>query len=106
MRVVRGRSAARLLDTQGEPLVGATVKVVGKQKWPSPTSTVIMRLDDVDPNDVLEFSYIGMKTYRRKAGTKQLNIIMEDDSRTLGDVVVTGMQRMDKRLFTGSTTND
>jgi TonB-linked SusC/RagA family outer membrane protein len=45
-----------------------------------------------------------MKTYRRKAGTKQLSIIMEDDNKTLDDVVVTGMQKMDKRLFTGSTT--
>lgn len=99
-RSVRGR----LLDTQGEPLVGATVKVVGKQKVAITNINGYYELDGVDPNDVLEFSYIGMKTYRRKAGTKQLNIIMEDDSRTLGDVVVTGMQRMDKRLFTGSTT--
>lgn len=99
-RQVRGR----LLDTNGEPLIGATVKVVGEQKATVTNAEGYYEMDDVEPDNVLEYSYVGMKTYKRKAGTKQLNIIMEDDSHNIGNVVVTGMQKMDKRLFTGSTT--
>ncbi len=61
-------------------------------------------ISGVKPSDVLEYKYIGMRPYKRKAGTRRANIILEDDVHSLGDVVVTGMQNMDKRLFTGSTT--
>ena len=99
-QVARGK----LLDKNGEPLIGATVKVVGSDKGTVTNTEGEFELAGVAPTDVLEFSYIGMKTYKRKAGTKRLNIIMEDDATSLQDVVVTGMQRMDRRLFTGSTT--
>lgn len=34
----------------------------------------------------------------------ELKVVLESDSRQLQEVVVTGMQKMDKRLFTGATT--
>ena len=33
-----------------------------------------------------------------------MKVVLEPDSKVLGEVVVTGMQKMDKRLFTGSTS--
>ena len=51
----------------------------------------------------LQISYIGMKT--EEVGIKShLKITMKTDSEILQEVVVTGMQRMDKRLFTGAAT--
>lgn len=112
IQIQKGRTATvepntargRLLDKNGEPLIGGIVKVVGTQNKTVTDADGRYELHDVSPSDILEFSYIGMKPYRRKAGTKAVNIILEDDSQTLDNVVVTGMQHMDKRLFTGSTT--
>lgn len=97
---VRGR----LLDKNGEPLVGAAVKVAGTQQGTVTDADGCYVLEGVEPGETLEYSYVGMKTYRRKASSKPVSIIMEDDATVIGNVVVTGMQRMDKRLFTGSST--
>ena len=52
---------------------------------------------------VKKISYIGLKTQEVpiKAGT--IRILMKPDAEVLEEVVVTGMQKMDKRLFTGAT---
>ena len=96
--------SGRLLDADGAPLVGATVKVAGTQNATITDADGRYVLSGVRQSDMLEYSYIGMKTYRRKASLKPVNVILEPDATTLGDVVVTGMHNMDKRLFTGSTT--
>ncbi len=98
----KGRATGQLLDANGEPLVGATVRLAGSKIGTITDSDGNYVLNGVDPDDVLEFSYIGMKTYRHKAGSKSLKVIMQDDANTLGDVIVTGMQRVDRRLFTGA----
>ena len=50
----------------------------------------------------LKISYIGMKTQEVpiKAGT--IKVVLQPDAEVLEEVVVTGMQKMDKRLFTGA----
>jgi len=89
----------------GEPAIGASVKVKG---------TAVGAATDVDgkfsftttvANPQLVISYIGMKTMTVKGG-QNMTIHMESDqsSHQLGEVVVTGMQKMDKRLFTGAAT--
>ena len=101
----KGRKVSgRLFDSHGEPLIGATVKEVGTQNVAVTDIDGNYTLNDVKEGAMLEYSYIGMKTYRRKASDKPSHIILKDDDHTLGDVVVTGMQTMDKRLFTGSST--
>lgn len=94
----------KLMDANGEPLIGASVKVAGTQNATVTDVNGRYELQGVSPTDVLEYSYIGMKPYKRKAGTKPVSIILESDINTINDVVVTGIQKMDKRLFTGSTT--
>ena len=51
----------------------------------------------------MQISYIGMKT-QEVSIKPHLKITMTTDSEILQEVVVTGMQRMDKRLFTGAAT--
>ncbi|RGM48797.1 SusC/RagA family TonB-linked outer membrane protein [Bacteroides sp. OM08-11] len=51
----------------------------------------------------LQISYIGMQT-QEVAIKPHLKITMKADNEVLEEVVVTGMQRMDKRLFTGAAT--
>ena len=51
----------------------------------------------------MQISYIGMKT-EEVSIKPRLKVTMKIDSEMLQEVVVTGMQRMDKRLFTGATS--
>ena len=95
----------RLFDSHGEPLIGATVKEVGTHNATVTDSNGNFELDAVSDDAVLEYSYIGMKTYRRKASAKSAHIILEDDDHSLGDVVVTGMNKIDRRMFTGAATS-
>ncbi|MDR1762971.1 MAG: SusC/RagA family TonB-linked outer membrane protein [Dysgonamonadaceae bacterium] len=87
-----------------EPVIGANVTVKG---FPTVGATT-----DIDGNFELKIpkgattliiSYIGFKTQEVKV-KEQLNIVLEPDSQMLSEVVVTGMTKTDKRLFTGSTT--
>ncbi len=84
------------------PIIGATVSVVG-----SKTATVTDMNGkfsiDVPAGKKLQFSFIGCKstTMSPKAN---MNVVLESDAQQVNEVVVTGMQKMDKRLFTGAST--
>ena len=52
----------------------------------------------------LKISYIGMKTQEIPIKPGTIRILLKPDAEVLEEVVVTGMQKMDKRLFTGATT--
>ena len=97
-------ATGRLLDQNGEPVIGAIVTVAGTDKRTVTDAEGRYSISGVGTDDVLQYSYVGMKTYKRKAGPKPVTIIMEDNTHALDDVVITGMQHMDKRLFTGSAT--
>lgn len=55
----------------------------------------------------LVFSYIGYKSIEAQvtAAKTQFNIILEEDQNKLNEVVVTGYQTINKKLFTGSATS-
>ena len=74
----------------GEPIMGATVKVVG--------NNAVGTITDIDgnfslelknANAELEFSYIGMKTKKVKASAK-MTVILDADSHMLENVIITG----------------
>lgn len=88
-----------------EPLIGATVSVKGKPAIATATDLDgNFTLNVPSANSTLEVKYVGMKTVEVKASTSPLKIVMESNAQQLGEVVVTGMSKMDKRLFTGATT--
>ena len=51
----------------------------------------------------LVISYVGMKP-QEVAPKKNMRIVLQSSSEELQEVVITGMQKMDKRLFTGAAT--
>ena len=74
----------------GEPIMGATVKVVG--------NNAVGTITDIDgnfslelknANAELEFSYIGMTTKKVKASAK-MTVILDADSHMLENVIITG----------------
>lgn len=99
-----GGVSGRIVDSDGEPLIGARVTVVGTKKGTITDSDGNFHIADASPNDVITVSYIGKKTLRRKAGTQNMNIVVDDDRRTIDDVVVVGYGAMKKKDLTGSVT--
>ena len=91
-------------ESDGQPVAGAYVLVNG---------TTIGTITDGDgkfgikavPADAKEIivTFLGMTTASAKISTTPLHIVMKEDATYLEGVVVTGMQKTDKRLFTGST---
>ena len=89
----------------GLPIIGATVLLKGKTSVGTATDLdgrFTMNVPSADSH--LLVSYIGMNTKDVKVSTSEMNIVLEPNSQVLQEVVVTGMGKMDKRLFTGATT--
>ena len=96
-----------VLDETGEPLIGASLKL---KKGGQGTVTDLeghFLLTAPSKSDVVVVSYLGYETQEIAVGklAQQSTIRLKPDSgQQLEEVVVTGMQKMDKRLFTGATT--
>ena len=94
-----------VVDAQGEPVVGAAVYVEGYQS--------IGTLSDLDGNFSLKnvpekaqfivASCMGYKDQRLPV-KDGMRFVLQDDSTVLDAAVATGMQTVDRRLMTGSTT--
>ncbi len=91
-----------VVDSEKEPLIGASVSVVGGK---------VGAITDIDGNftiqckqgDMLEISYVGYNNRKIQAG-KGLNIVMEQDAKTLDEVTVVGVGygKMRKSDLTGA----
>ena len=97
-------SGTVVADDGDEPVTGAVIRLKGQK--------AALAVTDIDgnfsfttshANGTFEVSSVGYETATMKAG-QNLKIRLKGDSQTIGEVVVTGMQKMDKRLFTGATT--
>ncbi len=90
-------------DENGEPVIGATVKVKETQKG------TITDFDgnysiEAAPNATLIFSYVGYQTQEVSiSGKTTINITMKEDHATLDEVVVVGYGVQKKKLVTGAT---
>lgn len=87
----------------GQPLIGATIQIKGSKSGVLTDIDGRFFIEKVASNSVLQFSYIGMKP-QELSPSQTMNVTLNSDVQTLSEVVVTGMQKMDKRLFTGATT--
>ena len=89
----------------GEPIIGATVRVKGQEATGTATDFDGRFTLTVPSSDSkLVVTYVGMDTKEVKVSSSEMKIVLESNSQVLGEVVVTGMGKMDKRLFTGATT--
>ncbi|MDR1368894.1 MAG: carboxypeptidase-like regulatory domain-containing protein, partial [Dysgonamonadaceae bacterium] len=87
-----------------EPVIGASVVVKGNAGIGTVTDIDgKFALSVPDGAKTLIISYIGMKTQEVSVKEK-VEAILEPDAQMLGEVVVMGMTKTDKRLFTGATT--
>jgi len=90
-------------EESGERIIGASIIV--KDQIQSGTVTNAngeFQLLVPEGSKRLIISYVGMKT-RELEIRANMTIVLSPDTKILDEVVVTGMQKMDKRLFTGAT---
>ena len=101
-----GDISGTILDENGEPLIGASLKLKKNGQGTVTDINGHFQLSASARGDVVTITYIGYEPLQiavdRLAQTKTVRL--QPDRRQIEEVVITGMQKMDKRLFTGATT--
>ncbi len=86
----------------GSPLPGATIQVKGTNKGTQTNAGGTFQIN-VPSNAVLVVSFIGKTTQEISVGNQtSLNIVLQDNEQTLGEVVVIGYGSQKKKDLTGS----
>lgn len=97
-----GNVQGTVVDGNGDPVIGASVFVKGTKTGAITDIDGKFFIKDVS-GKTLVVTYIGYDKQEVKA-ENGMRIVMAENTYALEGVVVTGMQKMDKRLFTGSTS--
>ena len=93
-------------DKNDEPMIGVNVVVKGTTNGTITGLDGDFVLSGVKKSDVISFTYIGFKTKDVKyGGQKQLDVVLEEDTETLDEVVVIGYGTVNKRDLTGSVAS-
>lgn len=92
-----------VLDAQNEPVIGATVVVLGQTNLGAMTDIDgNFTIANVPPKSTIKISFVGMVTQEilLAPGQTQLKVILKEDSEMLDEVVVTalGIKRSEKAL--------
>ena len=96
--------SGRVVDRNGEPVIGVNVVEKGT------TNGTITGMDgkftlNVSPNATLMLSYIGYKAQEIAVNNRtQYNVVLDEDTDALDEVVVVGYGTMKKSSLTGSVT--
>ncbi len=102
---LKGNTKGKVTDTQGLPLPGVNVRIKGEGASKGTTTNFDGKFAlDTKADDILEVSYLGYGTYEFRVGkSKELFIIMEEDSSALNEVVTVGygVQQEDTKEIEG-----
>lgn len=92
-------------DTKGEPLIGVTVRVKGTTVGTITDMNGVFMLSNVPRDAMLEISYVGMKTQDIPVnGRTVIDIVMEEETEMLEEVVVIGFGTQKKVNLTGAVS--
>jgi|AGTN01.1.fsa_nt_gi TonB-linked outer membrane protein, SusC/RagA family/TonB-dependent outer membrane receptor, SusC/RagA subfamily, signature region len=92
-------------DTQGESLVGVTIQVQGTSYGTVTDFNGRFTLSNVPPNGTLEVTYVGM--HRQVIpinGRTTIDVVLQEDTQSLEEVVVVGYGTQRKVNLTGSVS--
>lgn len=94
----------KITDAQNEPMIGVSVLEKGT------TNGVISDMEgdyslSVKPGATIVYSYIGYVTQEKKASSGVINIKLDEDSKTLEEVVVVGYGVQKKSSLTGAVSS-
>lgn len=92
-----------VVDNMGEPVIGASVKVVGTTNGAVTDLDGNFALTNVPKNATVEISYIGYTTQKVSvAGKSDLKVTLQEDNKALDEVVVVGYGVQRKSDVTGA----
>lgn len=97
------RITGTVTDQQGESIIGATVAVKGKTSGTVTDINGSFILNEVNNDDILTISYIGLKSKDIRVGTNSsFIIILDDNSIELREVIALGYTTQKRRDMIGS----
>ncbi|MGN6510234.1 MAG: SusC/RagA family TonB-linked outer membrane protein [Chitinophaga sp.] len=90
----------------GTPLAGVSILVKGTSQGTVTDVNGRFELKNVKENSVLLFRFIGfaVKEVQLSSASANLNVVLEETENKMSEVVVTGYQNVDRKLFTGAAT--
>jgi TonB-dependent starch-binding outer membrane protein SusC len=98
--------SGRVSDSAGSPLPGVSVVIKGSAKGSITDSEGKYFLSNVPETATLVFSFVGMKTKEIiAAGKTNVDVIMQEESVGLEEVVAIGYGKMSRKDLTSSITN-
>ncbi|MBQ9355772.1 MAG: TonB-dependent receptor [Prevotella sp.] len=103
--LAQGTVRGTVIDAAGEPIIGASVKVLGTNG--GGVTDVNGQFNVQAARDAqLEISYVGYITQRVSVGGRQnINVTLQEDSQTLNDVVVIGYGTARRSDISGSVAS-
>lgn len=107
LKVFEGRISksieGRVVDEDGEPLIGVNVLLKGTDKGTATDFDGYFTLDDVNTDDILIVSYVGYQTQEVIIGEAvEIEVVLISDSQLLDEVIVVGYGTQKKANLTGS----
>lgn len=93
-----------IMDTNGDPIIGASIVVSGQKKATISDMEGNFTLPDVATGTTLTISYVGYKTQTVVWNGKDLSITLHEDAESLEDVVVVGYGTQKKVNLTGAVS--
>lgn len=95
-----------VIDDQGEPTIGATVREKGTQNGTATDFDGKFTIKVKNANATLTISYVGYQTQEVKlAGRNNVNVTLKGDATTLQEMVVVGYGTMKKSDISGSSVS-
>ncbi len=95
----------KVTDATGAPLPGVSISVKGTTNGTITTADGTYELSKVEDSATLVFSFVGMVSQEiRIQGKSSLNIVLEEETKGLDEVIVVGYGTSKRKDFTGSAT--
>ncbi len=90
-------------DQTGASIPGVTVKEKNSNNGTTTNNSGEYILEISSPNSILTFSFIGMQTEEVGVSSlSTLDVTLKEEVEQIEEVVVTGYQKIDRRMFTGA----
>jgi len=94
-----------VVDNDGEPIIGATVVIIGTTQGVSTDIDGKFTIDVPSRQSRLEFRYLGYVTKTETVGERsEINITLVEDAKTLDEVIVVGYGTAKKETLSGAVT--
>ena len=97
--------SGNVVDEDGNPIPGINISIKGTTQGTITDLDGNFTLEVPEEKNVLIFSFVGMHTQEVEINNQIiLKVIMKTSDSQLEDIVITGYQKIDRKLFTGSAT--